>query len=210
MDGIDAGADAEALGIELVGRADTGRAVVERARLGLRRSDQRPNRVDAARRRDDQRLRQQPERRHARQVALRVVGRVGIGRRRDGVGRRLDQQRVAVGPCAGDGGGADRAARSRLVLDDEGLAELLAELLGDHARHHVGRAAGGQRHDDVHRPVGPALRVGAAGNEAKRQSDTPQDRPFHVRHHRVCARCRPHATPLPTAGRNPRTVGRPR
>ena len=63
-----------------------------------------------------------------------VVGRVAVdGRHRDQrVGR--DQQGGAVGRGAGDDVAADHAARAGLVLDDDGGAQHLAQLVGDDAR----------------------------------------------------------------------------
>ena len=65
-------------------------------------------------------------------------------------GDALDVERTAADEPG------DMREHARLVVDDEGLAELLGEPLPDGARHHVGGAAGGQRHHDVHGPVRPA------------------------------------------------------
>ena len=71
----------------------------------------------------------------------RFVGRVGV---------RHHQQRVAVGRRLRDRVGPDDRSGARPVLHHEGLLELLGEMLRDHARIHVGRAAGAERHDQAH------------------------------------------------------------
>jgi hypothetical protein len=64
----------------------------------------------------------------------------------------VQQQGVAVGCRLGDLGRAQRAAGAADVLDDHGLVEQVARHLAQHlgqvARHLVGGAAGGERHDD--------------------------------------------------------------
>ena len=60
------------------------------------------------------------------------------------------------------------AAGARHVLDDEILAELFAELLGDEPRGDVGNAARPERQNDAHRLVGIIrLRPRAAGGETR-------------------------------------------
>src|SRR6476619_6388264 len=51
---------------------------------------------------------------------------------------------ITIGLGLGDGGRADVAARSRAILDDHLLAELVAKLLRDEARNDVGRATGSE------------------------------------------------------------------
>jgi hypothetical protein len=98
------------------------------------------------------------QQRDRRQILERIVRHVGkqILVERD-LGRRSNQQRVAVGRTLGDKLRPDHAARAGLVLDDEILAERLAELDRQYARHQIGAAAGGVGHDDVDRPVRPIL-----------------------------------------------------
>ena len=64
-------------------------------------------------------------------------------------------QRVAVGRRARDGFGADQAAAAGAVLDEELLAEGLAELVGEHAAEQIVGAAGRIGDDDAHRLVRP-------------------------------------------------------
>ena len=78
--------------------------------------------------------------------------------------RRPGGPGVAVVRRIPDALGADRARRARLVHDHDLLAEHLLEFGGGDARHLVGRAAGGPRHDQVDR-LGrlPLLGVGGEG-----------------------------------------------
>jgi hypothetical protein len=68
------------------------------------------------------------------------------------VGR--EEQRVAVCRALGDHVGGDRALRARLVLDHERLLEGLPQLDAEHPCHEVGRASGGEGHDDLDGLVG--------------------------------------------------------
>jgi hypothetical protein len=58
------------------------------------------------------------------------------------------EQQLTVGGGLGGGGRRDDGARSRLVLDQEGPAEPLLELLSEHARENVGAAARREGHHD--------------------------------------------------------------
>ncbi|MEZ0048628.1 hypothetical protein ABIA42_007507 [Bradyrhizobium sp. USDA 327] len=60
-----------------------------------------------------------------------------------------DEQRVAIGCRLREGLARDHAAGAGLVLDDEGLAELFLELVGDDACGAVDIAAGGIGHDQL-------------------------------------------------------------
>ena len=68
--------------------------------------------------------------------------------------RGRDQQRVAVGFGVLDLDGADRARRTALVVDDHGLAELVGQLVGEHAADDVGGATGRERHDEADGAIG--------------------------------------------------------
>ena len=71
----------------------------------------------------------------------------GVDRHRpDGV----DDERVTVGRCAHDKFSADVAAAAGLVVNDEGLLELVGQLLADAALNHVGAAAGSEGDDHAH------------------------------------------------------------
>ena len=71
---------------------------------------------------------------------------------RGGVDRvlRVDEKDgVAVGGRLGDDLGRERAARSRAVLDDDGLAKALPEALGEQAGDEVRRRSRRQRQDQA-------------------------------------------------------------
>ena len=108
-----------------------------------------------------QHVRNAGDERDRHEVLDRVVRHLRIERRIDRLrADRSHQQRVAVGRRLGDEVGAEVAAGAGLVLDDEGLAERLAELRREGAREDVGRPAGRERHDDADRLVRPrALRA---------------------------------------------------
>ena len=81
-----------------------------------------------------------------------------VERRRDGVrGDGVQPDGVAVGRRLGDRVGADIAARTGAILDDELLAGHLGQLARDDARERVGRPAGREDHDVAHRLVGPVV-----------------------------------------------------
>ena len=103
-------------------------------------------------------------------------------RRIDGVRRRgRDQQRVAVGLGVLDLHGADRARGAALVVDDHGLAELLGQLVGEHAADDVGRPAGRERHDEADGTIG-ILGIGARNGGCRERADAgrKQMTAFHV------------------------------
>ena len=109
---------------------------------------QRPHRQ---RRRHDQDVRRAADHRDRREVLDRVVGK--LAHRRIGAVRAdvADHQRVAVGRGARGGERCDDAAAAALVLDDDRLAEHLAQPLGDGARDEIDAAARLHRRDDLDR-----------------------------------------------------------
>ena len=89
------------------------------------------------------------ERNDRREIAHRVVGQLGVGRRRDGVHRRVDEQRVAVRLRLRDRRHAERAAGTGPGLVDDGLADLARHVVEHRARHRVDRAARRERRDQA-------------------------------------------------------------
>src|SRR5215469_17893492 len=77
---------------------------------------------------------------------------VVVKRYADRIIRRDQEERVAVRSCAHDRLGADSAATTGPVLDDEWLAEPLRQPLSDQARHDVGAARGSICDNDAYRP----------------------------------------------------------
>src|ERR1700716_3007938 len=93
--------------------------------------------------------------RDGREVALEIVGELRDhgGRDREG-SDAAEQQCVAVGLRLGDGVIADDESAAGPVLDDDGLAEFLPQLLRENARTIVGGAAGGLRDDELYGALG--------------------------------------------------------
>ncbi|MGY4293186.1 hypothetical protein ACVWXN_001281 [Bradyrhizobium sp. i1.4.4] len=84
-------------------------------------------------------------------------------------GRDRAQDGVAVGLGAGDLCGADRAGGAGLVLDHDGLTDLLGDEFAIGAREQIGLSAGGIAANHADLPRGPtALRRGAARDEGHR------------------------------------------
>ena len=106
---------------------------------------------------------------HRREVLQRIVGRLRLQAGDQREVRRREQDRVAVRRGHLHRLGADQAGRARLVVDDDRLAEQLAELVGDHAADEVGGAAGRERHHHAHRLVRIGLRQ--RGGTAHRRQD---------------------------------------
>src|SRR5262249_56475440 len=66
--------------------------------------------------------------------------------------RRGQEQRVAIGSCARDLGGADIACRAANILYDRRLTPFAAELVCEQARQRVGTATRGVGDDDTYQP----------------------------------------------------------
>ena len=90
------------------------------------------------------------DRRHRYEVAQQRIRLVRDQRLVDRLRIRHQQQRVAVRRALGHRVGAGDRAGARPVLDDERLAHRVLQPLREEARVDVGRAAGGERHDDLH------------------------------------------------------------
>ena len=95
---------------------------------------------------------------HDGKILLRVVARVLEHVDVGGVGRGGGQhQGVAVGRRGFHRQHADDAVGARLVLDHEGLAGLVLDVLADQAGGDVARAARREGHDDADRLAGIAI-----------------------------------------------------
>ncbi len=154
-DGADAGdADGDGAGARLCARDEFGR------------------RIDAERRRDHEHGRH-PRHQADRHVILeRIVGQIlaeaGIDRDRADGG---EEQRVAVGLRLGHGLRGDRAVGARLVLDDDGLAEISAHAFGQDTSDEVGVAAGREADHHADRAVGIVLRLRRQERSGRRERD---------------------------------------
>ena len=151
--------------------ADPGRRVVQLAGLALRERDQFGDRFRLDVRIDQHDQRAGGDQADRREILARVVADIGVERRidRERAGA-AEAERVAVGRGFRDLARRDRAARPALVLDHDLLAERLAHLLGDDARHHVVAAAGRIRHHQRDRARGIVLRRDTRGHERDAES----------------------------------------
>ena len=131
--------------------AASARAVGERARLCLCGRDEILDRLVALGRLDHHHQRNVRERADGGQIGLHVEGEVGHRRRHHRERGARDQERVAVGIGLRDRAGADRLRCARAVLDHDGLADLLGDLLEHQPRDDVDGAAGRERHDHADR-----------------------------------------------------------
>ena len=128
-------------------------AVLDIAGLGFGQRNELLDRFDRQLRVDRERVRARSEQRDRREGLQRVDGQL-VKRRIDRMRDGDDQQRVAVGRRLRHQFGADDAAGAGLVLDDELLAEPLAEAAQlDDARQDVVQPARRERHDHPHRLV---------------------------------------------------------
>ena len=156
--------------------ADADRADIELARLlarGLQEIGERG--VFRLRVGDDDEI-EQAQRRDRREFLERIE-RQALEQRhahRRAVGQH--RERMAVGGRSEHGARGGDAARARLVLDHEALAEFLAELVGDDARGDVGDAAGGERQHDTDRTIRIGLRPGRC-LASRARSQSPRARP---------------------------------
>ncbi len=95
------------------------------------------------------------------------------------------QKRVSVRGRVHDGLGADVAASSRPVLDDEGLPQPIGKPLTDQPRGDVDAAAGGKTGDNAHRPRRIIvrqceLRKGGSGDNAAGEFKEFTAEKFHI------------------------------
>jgi hypothetical protein len=99
------------------------------------------------------------------------------------------EERVAVGRRLGYRLGADLGVGTALILDDDLLAPHLGEPLAHRAGDHVGRAAGGQRHDDPDGLGRIALRPRLRRHRCRaRQQENERERAQHACCHAVVHR----------------------
>ena len=149
---------------EMRRRADAGRGEVEPSRFGLGEIDQvlhGPHREHWV---NGENLRRGTDHADRSEVLDRVVWQLLLQDRIDRESRRArKKQRVAIGRGSRADFGADDAAGAGAVVDDDLLAELLAQFCCKHAAEDVVAAARWKRDDHPHR-----LRWICLGNDRKR------------------------------------------
>ena len=82
---------------------------------------------------------------------------------------RSHEDRVTVGRRFRDCVGADDAARSGTVIDDDGLTPDFSELLADRSRSDIERSARRERHHETNRLDG--IRCGFGGKRAAKREN---------------------------------------
>ncbi len=88
-----------------------------------------------------------------------------------------EQQCVAVRRRFGGFVHADDATAAPVVVDHDRLAEIRRQRIGQHARHGIDGAAGGERHDQADRPGRITVRRCACDAEAQQRAK--EQKPFH-------------------------------
>ncbi len=144
------GRQLEQFAAQMLEAADAGGRVVEHARLFLGEREQFLERMHRHGRIDGQHIGAGGDDAHRDEILHRIerlLVEPGIDRVRDG----NDQERVAVGRRLGGEVGADDTAGAAAVIDEDLLAQSLAELIGDDAADHVVAAAGRERDDHADR-----------------------------------------------------------
>ena len=162
---VDAGHHLEQFDGEIRRRAGGRRADAELAGIGLGIGDEAGDVLRLKRRVHFQHQRDAIDGADRRGVAREVVRQVGEQRRVHGIGRRGEEQRVAVRRGVDDRLGAEIAAGAGLVLDHDGLAERIAQPLRCDPRGDVDLAAGGEADDQADR----MRRIGLRPGDARRQ-----------------------------------------
>ena len=113
------------------------------------------------------------DRGHGGEITLRVVGQIAAQTRidRDSASSG-EEQRVTVGRGLRDVIGPDRAVRAGLVLDDDALAEVFLQFVGDEAGDEIGVAARCEGDDEPDR----ALRIVLSAHRARERKHKGCDR----------------------------------
>ena len=166
--GLDAGGVEEELGAEMDQPARSARPVGELAGLALAELDQLLERPGRQRGIDGEHGGLVGELADRHDVVQRIERRL-VQDRIDRVAARDGEIGVAVGGCLDRGLGAEIAAGAGLVLDDHGLAEPRAHLLGDQPAGEVRAAARRERRHELDRPRRPGLGRGPAGDAQHRR-----------------------------------------
>src|SRR5262249_52019646 len=147
-----------------------GRSQIDLARLGLGIGNELGNRFGRNRWIYHHNERKADDARDRRDVVDEIVIELLIKRRVDRVRRTCQEERVAVRGSAHDRFGADIAAATWAVFDDELLAKPLREPRRDEPRENVWRAGGARGGDDAHRPRRVGLRPRDARDYRQRGS----------------------------------------
>ena len=135
-------------------RAGPERPIGQFIGIGLRRRDQVRDRSKRRFGIDHDDVEGARDQRDGHEILMRIVRQLGVGAGIDRICERPHQQRVAIGLAGCDRLGPDDGPRPRLVLDDDGGAEILCHLLRQRPRNHIGTAARRKGNDDPDDLVG--------------------------------------------------------
>src|SRR6267154_5807220 len=150
-------------------RAVAVRGEVDLARVAARVLEELAHTVEGRLRGDHEHVRAAAHERDRGEVPLRVERQRPVQRHVDRVGRRGDEERVAVGRALRDEIGADVAARSGAVLDDDRLPERFAQTGRERPRGEIGDPARRKSDDEPDRLRGVLRERG----ERKKERDHP-------------------------------------
>ena len=176
---VKTGTEPEAFGVEMGRSANAAGAEGDRAGLLLGLGDEILHALEASGRRH-QHVGKLAERDDRGEILRGVERQLGETGRHDGVDRGIDQERVAVRIGLGGLRHAERAAGAGPVLEHEGLAELLADLVEYRAADGVERTARRKRDhqlDGLARR--PGLRQRALGQGGKQNGEGEEDAALH-------------------------------
>jgi hypothetical protein len=153
----------------------------DRARLLLRLGDEILHALEAPGRRH-QHVRKLAERDDRGEILGRIERQLGEAGRHDGVDRGIDQERVAVRIGLGGLRHAERAAGAGPVLEHEGLADLLADLVEHRTADGVERTSRRKRDHELDRLAGgPGLGQRALRQRGEHNGEGEEDAAQHVR-----------------------------
>ena len=166
----------------MAGRSRPGRRHHQRAGTRFGEGNQVTHRFGRHRRMHRQRVIETRDQRHRREITHRIVADLRIDHRADRQRHRAaDIERITVGRRLRRHLGADGRTGATAIIDHDLHAEILAELLRNHARHEVGAAGRRPRHDQSHWFRGIILRGCAGGQYGAAQRDYKR-RDFDDRH----------------------------
>src|SRR5688572_8929558 len=187
------------------------RSVGVLAGIRLQKRDQLFHATRRRGRMDHEHQRRRGHHRDVSEVLDRVVLKLAVEIRVDGVRSDvLQPQRVTVGRRLDRKVGRDGRAGAGFVLDDHLLAELLGERYGDRTAENVGDSAGGETDHESHRLVGiVALPERHARPRQQHEQERFHESPFMACHNASTSRC---STPLvmKTSAASPFATGRRR
>lgn len=166
--GVDPGDVVQQFAGQVRGGAGAGGGEVQLAGLALGLGDELAERFHAGAGGHHEHVREGHAHGDGGQVLQRVVAHLHHVGRDAQRAHGAEQQHGTIRRAVGDPGMGELAARAGLVLDDDALADVFAQLLGDDAGRDVGRAAGSEADHEGHGFLGrEVLRMGGSAGEGQ-------------------------------------------